>query len=63
MINEAANFTALIVGSLGLLSVDGWLFFSGRKTISERIWRINQFSLALAFIAGVLAGHFFTVPK
>jgi hypothetical protein len=61
--NWDINFIAFFVFGLTVGLFDGWLWMQGRKTISERAWGINQHTLAFAFIFGLLAGHFFTVPK
>lgn len=60
--HEALNFIALMVASFGLLFFDLWLWLSGRKTLSETVWTVNQFTLAVAFALGVIAGHLLTVP-
>lgn len=57
------NFILLMVAGLSILLLDLRLFVLKRRTFSETIWTINQRSLALAFIAGVIVGHLFTVPK
>jgi hypothetical protein len=46
---------------LGLF--DFYLWISRKPTISQRIWNINQWTLALAYLFGFLSGHFFTIPK
>lgn len=61
--NWALNFTVLFSFGMAVGLFDGLLFMTKRKTISERVWGINQKTLAFAFIFGLLAGHFFTVPK
>lgn len=61
--NTVADFIILFVTSLAVGLADLLLRKSGKKTISERIWVINQWTLALAFLGGLLAGHLFTVPK
>jgi len=60
---DAVNFIMLIAAALGLLFFDLALWLKSRKTLSETMWTINQKSLALAFILGLLAGHLLTVPK
>lgn len=61
--NTAANnFILLITAGITLLIVDLVLFVRKRKTFSESIWTINQKTVALAFIAGLICGHCFTVP-
>jgi len=61
--NTVADFIILFVTSLAVGLADLFLWKSDKKTISERIWAINQWTLALAFLGGLLAGHLFTVPK
>lgn len=61
--NTVADFIFLFLSSLAIGLADLFLWKSDRKTISERIWAINQWTLALAFLGGLLAGHLFTVPK
>jgi|688.fasta_scaffold1452437_2 hypothetical protein len=60
---SAENFIYLLITSLAVGAGDAYLWKSKKKTISERIWTINQWTLALAFLGGLLAGHLFTVPK
>lgn len=61
--NTARNFAILSAVTLGLLGVDVYFFANGQETFSETIWFINEKSLGLALFFGVLAGHFFTVPR
>lgn len=56
------NFIAFITLTIGLLLVDLWLWMQGRKTFSDTIWGVNQWTLAVAFAAGLACGHLFTVP-
>lgn len=56
------NMILLLTLGIAILVVDLFLFLTRRKTISETVWSVNQFTLALAFIAGVIVGHLFTVP-
>lgn len=60
--DAAGNFIVLITAALTLLYVDLHLYIRGRKTFSESIWGVNQWTLALAFAIGLLAGHLCTVP-
>lgn len=60
--NPDTNFITLITAALVLLLVDLWLWMQGRKTFSDTIWAVNQWTLAVAFAAGLICGHFFTVP-
>ena len=62
MTDTAVFFIALTVVSLILGLFDFWLWMQNRRTISQIVWGVNQWTLALAFAFGVLAGHFFTVP-
>lgn len=62
MKDAVLNFIILIASGMLLLFYDLSLFLRNKKTFSETIWAINRFTLALAFIAGVIAGHLFTVP-
>jgi heme/copper-type cytochrome/quinol oxidase subunit 4 len=59
-----AGLNMIIILTLGIivLLADLVLFLKKRKTISETVWAINQYTLALAFLAGVIVGHLFTVP-
>lgn len=56
------NMILLLTLGIAVLVVDLVLFLTKRKTISETVWSVNQFTLALAFIVGVIVGHLFTVP-
>jgi len=56
------NFIILITAALVLLLVDLWLWMQARTTFSDTIWAVNRRTLALAFIAGLICGHLFTVP-
>ena len=56
------NFIALITLAIGLLLVDLWLWAQKEKTLSDTIWGVNQWTLAIAFAAGLVCGHLFTVP-
>lgn len=60
---EAVNFIILMIFGFGLLFIDLGLWLKGRKTFSETIWFVNQKTLALAFIFGVICGHLFSVPR
>ena len=60
---DAVNFIILMVFSFGLLFLDLGLWLRGRKTFSETIWGVNQRTIAVAFMLGVLAGHLLTVPR
>lgn len=56
------NFIIFLAFGILLLGYDLRQFVTKRKTLSETIWRVNQFTLALAFIFGLIVGHLFTVP-
>lgn len=60
--DSATNFVILMVAAISLLVADFAFWLKGRKTFSETLWSINQKSLALAFIIGLVAGHVLTVP-
>lgn len=60
--SSATNFVILIAAGISLLATDLVFWLKGRKTFSETLWSINQKSLALAFIIGLVAGHVLTVP-
>ena len=59
---EAINFIILITAALFVLFADLFMWARGSQTFSQTIWKINQKTLILAFIAGLLVGHLFTVP-
>jgi hypothetical protein len=52
--------TVLVLGTLGIwLVLDLWLYYSGRKTVSQVFWRWSRVSAAVVFAAGLLVGHWF----
>lgn len=62
MTDTALLFIALIAFSLITGLIDFLLWMQGSRTISQIVWGCNQWTLALAFASGVIAGHLFTVP-
>jgi len=60
--NPDINFLSLITGALVLLLADLWLWMQAKRTFSDTIWAVNQWTLAIAFAAGLICGHLFTVP-
>lgn len=58
----AINFVILITAAFVLLFLDLAFWLKGKKTFSEAIWGVNQWTLALAFGVGMICGHCFTVP-
>lgn len=46
---------SLLLGVFG----DVFLYFSGRETISQVIWRWSQNYPMVPFVAGLLMGHWF----
>lgn len=60
--SSALHFVILMTAAALLLFADLFLWLRGKQTFSQTVWKINQFTLALAFTAGVIAGHLFSVP-
>lgn len=62
MTQSGTNFILLITAAIVLLLYDLKLFLKGKTTLSETVWGVNQWSIWLAYIAGLVCGHLFTVP-
>lgn len=62
MMQSGTNFILLITAAIALLLYDLKLFLRGKTTFSETVWTINQRTIWLAYIAGLICGHLFTVP-
>lgn len=60
--DAAMNFIVLMTAAFALLGVDLVFFLRGKTTFSESVWAVNKITLALAFGAGVICGHLFSVP-
>lgn len=61
--NTARNFAILMGVGFSILGLDAYFIANGQETFSETVWFINEKSLGIALLFGVLIGHFFTVPK
>lgn len=59
----STDFIWFYGAAMALGALDYLLWRSRRATISQRLWGVNQWTLAAAFMAGLLCGHFFTVPQ
>lgn len=60
--DAATNLILLLTAAFALLGIDLVFYLRGKTTFSESVWTVNKFTLALAFGAGVICGHLFSVP-
>jgi hypothetical protein len=58
----AVNLILMLTAAFVLLFADLFFWLRGKRTLSETVWTVNSRSLALAYIIGLLSGHFLTVP-